>query len=248
VTTRRWRVLSALCAALVAAACSGGREPDRSATTSTEAEPRAITATEAERLAVVRFRNYDAGTRSVHAAYDDDGHDVELEGHFDYTTHTGYAIVSIDGTRSDAIVWDGRTVAIAPDDCDCRAGEPPSTVAGWTPGTLDATRSKLESLLAVLAMLGADRPENPLLLAESGAQWLRDDSVAGEPVTVFAGPPADGGSAGLRYWIDDTGLALRIEARLGDVWATIDLGDGVGVTIAPLPATQPGTRPGTQPP
>ncbi|WP_261166241.1 hypothetical protein [Microbacterium sp. Marseille-Q6965] len=213
---------------------------------SASAAPRAVTEDEAQVLAVVRFRNYDAGTRAVEAAYRDSGHEVRLNGYVDYATHTGYATVSIDGSARDLIVWDGAAVAISPDPpASAEPGPPPASAKGWTIGALESGRSALETVLAVLAALGADRPENPLLIEQSDALWLREDTIGGQAVTVFAGPSenpqatsgtADPDGSGIRYWVDETGLALRVEVRLGDEWATIDLGDAEDITVPRLPA------------
>ena len=77
---------------------------------------------------------------------------------------------------------------------------------------------ELLAALAFIAELGATRPENPLLLEQGGALWLRDDSVGGTPVTVFAGPPGLGAGVGasspqgaqarVRYWVDLFGHQL----------------------------------------
>lgn len=231
------------------AGCAGGGEAEPA-----PPAPRAVTSEEAERLAVLRFRNFDAGTRSLRAVYSDSGHEVALDGHYDYAAHAGFATVSVDGAVADAISWDGAVVAISPDPPAApEAGEPPASVEGWTLGPLDPSGSRLETVLALIASLGADRPENPLLLAQGGALWLREDEIDGARVTVFAGPASDGAeqpptttpdpeAAGLRYWVDETGLALRVEIRLAESWATVDLGEGGGVTVAPLPAP-PGAAP-----
>ena len=71
--------------------------------------------------------------------------------------------------------------------------------------------------------LGSDRPENPLLLQQDGAQWLRSDSVDGAPVDVFTAT-ADGNA---RYWVDHDGLMQRAEVLVGGDWDTVDLGDAL---------------------
>ena len=241
------RVLSAGVAALLLAGlagCTGAPVPE-----ATPDDERAITSEEAQRLAVVRFRNYDAGARSIRAEYAADGHDVSLDGWFDYASHTGFAVVSADGRPSDAVAWDAQTVAIDPvPPTSTHPAAPPTSVEGWGAGPLDPQGSELETVLAVLAGLGADRPENPLLLEQSDARRLREDEIDGTEVTVFSGPTTTGENptpdpqgAGLRYWVDATGLALRVEARLGEEWATIDLGDAEGIEIAALPGAD-GTR------
>jgi hypothetical protein len=108
----------------------------------------------------------------------------------------------------------------------------PASASPLTP--LDPTTSTMNGLLALVANLGADRPEDARLLAQSDAQWLRSDFIGGVPVDVYAGPsadaataeqrlgtaaptpsgtaPASGGSAApLLYWVDSSGVLLRVQ-------------------------------------
>jgi hypothetical protein len=229
------------------------------------ASARHVTVAEAERLATVRFRNFDAGTRTVDVVYTDQGHHVRIDGVVDYRTHTGFATLTSDGHATDSLVWDGQRIAISPDG-PWSGSAAPDSVDGWTLAPLDGS-TPVGAVLTVLASLGADRPENPLLLRQGGALWLREDTIRGTPVTVFAGPTApvsedgspapddtvgtgdrpiappsgappaddDGDRAGLRYWVDEDGLALRVEVRLGQEWATIDLGERGDTRVPPLP-------------
>ena len=107
----------------------------------------------------------------------------------------------------------------------------------WQIQTLDPTASGLDALLAAISALGSDRPDNPLLLQQSGALWLREDEVDGTPVTVFAAPPSDepvdAGIAGralrddatLRLWVGGDGLLLRAEVKLNNAWSVVDFPD-----------------------
>lgn len=240
---RRWRARRAAGAVvatlLLASACTADGGP-----AAEESPPRPVTVAEAERLANVRFRNFDAGSRKVTATYTDQGHEVTLEGWFDYTTHTGYGLVSADGRPSDRVAWDGRLIATTTGD---RLGKPEASLDGWRVGELDPLSSPLAVVLRVLAGLGADRPENPLLIRQGGALWLREDAIGQRQVTVFAGPVSGGDSdeavadntavdpeaAGIRYWVDRSGLAHRVDVRLGEQWAGIDL-EHATLTVPPL--------------
>lgn len=243
--TRR-RAAGALVAVtlLLTAACSGGAEP-----AAEESAVRPVTVAESERLASVRFRNFDAGSRKVTATYTDQGHDVVLEGWYDYTTHTGYGLVSADGVPSDRVVWDGRVLATTAGD---HLGEPVTSLDGWQAGKLDAGTSPLAVVLTVLAGLGADRPENPLLIRQGGALWLREDTAGRQEVTVFAGPTdqqTDGGdpdAAGIHYWVDRSGLAHRVDVRLGEEWAEVTLEDATLTVPAVLKDVDPSALPDTR--
>ncbi|MFC7405409.1 hypothetical protein [Georgenia alba] len=254
-------VLLALTAALLLlAGCGDGGGDDRGGDSGGGgATPRPITSEEAERLAVMRFRNVDAGTRSLSARYEEQGHRVEIDGWFDYGAGAGYGVVSTAGAPGDAVVWDDMRVAIAPEPPDA-VGEPPSSFERWSIAPVDPQGSAVGSLFAIVAGLGADRPENPLLLQQGGALWLRTDRVGDQEVTVFAGPtapsgeqggpaegdgeqtsgPVDPDAANVRYWLDETGLAHRVEVRVGTSWARIDLGPAEDVTVTPPPAVDVG--------
>ena len=226
---------------LLTTACSGDAEP-----AAAESAVRPVTVAESERLASVRFRNFDAGSRKVAATYTDQGHEVALEGWYDYTTHTGYGLVSADGVPSDRVVWDGRVLATTAGD---HLGEPVTSLRGWQAGTLDAGTSPLAVVLTVLAGLGADRPENPLLIRQGGALWLREDTAGEQEVTVFAGPTdsqtdrADPDAAGIHYWVDQSGLAHRVDVRLGKQWAEVTLADATLTVPAVLKDVDPGALP-----
>lgn len=249
---RRHAAVAALAVMIGLAGCTGtgaGTEP--SSTAVSDSEPRVVTTAESELLAVIRFKNFDAGTRSVTAAFDDAGGALTLDGWFDYETHVGYGLVTVDGESSDLILWDATTLAALG---VTRTSTPPLPVPAateaWTPAAVDPTASAAQAVLGVIANLGADRPENPLLLRQNGALHIADDDIDGTPVSIFTGPAvgavsADGvdpDAAGLRYWVDDTGLLLRVEARLGSSWVTVDFGPADDVSISgPIPSKVPGT-------
>jgi hypothetical protein len=71
------------------------------------------------------------------------------------------------------------------------------------------------------------------------ASWLRQDTLSGVPVTVFEirGPAEAGtvpGQGLLRYWVDRSGLPLRLEVRTADqAFGSLD------VSLGPVPALTP---------
>ena len=116
----------------------------------------------------------------------------------------------------------------------------------WVSHPLDAASSRLDALLITLGGLGSDRPDNPVLLQQAGAMWLRTDTVDGTPVTVFAAPPSDkpldgttkvtADTSPLRLWVDAVALLRRAEVRLGSDWVTADFPDA-GAPRLTLPKT-----------
>ena len=112
--------------------------------------------------------------------------------------------------------------------------------AGWQVRGIDPATSPLDTLLASFTVLGSDRPDNPLLLVQSGALWLEETTldVDGEQVSaqVFAAPPSDAvlgpddeqptpESATVRFTLDERSLMLRAELLIGLQWVTIDFSD-----------------------
>ena len=243
---RRWAgSWGAVAVLAVLAGCGATPDPAPAA--------RPVTAEESQTLALVRFNNFDAGARRMTATLEDRGHELALDGWVDYTTHTGLALLSVDGAPDRELAWNGAYVAARP---ATAAGAPdvpvdvaldvpldvPLDLGGWDATALDAGATPLHALLIVLASLGSDRPENPLLLQQGGALWLRVDTVDDRPVTVFTGPSdgavVDGAidpeAASVRYWVDADGVMMRVEVRLGAGWATVDLADAEGATVPKL--------------
>lgn len=216
---------------------------------------RPLSQDEADRLAVVRFRDYQARTVPVDVTYPAQSGAVHLSGDVDFRRELGYVRLSTDG-RSDA----GSTglVQFTPSAVAFEAGSfaqlpPDPQPAGWEVLPMVTTGANpLHTVMRLVLGLGADRPENSSLLRQQGALWLRSDTVDGVAVDVFsgpsgsaaqtalptAGPPAsavaDGGSR-TRLWVDATGRLRRFEARIGSStqWTVIDLGTG---TRPPVPA------------
>lgn len=197
---------------------------------------RPVTTEESQLLAITRFKNFDVGTRQFTTAVQERGVDLRMQGWADYTGNLGYA--STTGTfPSQAMIWTSSTVSIIEREPDS-AGNPTLPMPSaddpaLSTSAMDASASRLDSLLSVISSLGADRPDNPLLLQQSGALWLRADEIGEIPVTVFAAPPNDSprdesspeltaDTSPLRLWVNSEGLLLRAEVRLGGDWITVD--------------------------
>jgi len=209
--------------------------------------PRAVTTEESQLLAITRFANFDAGTRSFTSTFTDAGHELTLEGWFDYRTGVGYGALLDDGEPNSLLTWETHTLAIHAPTGDSAILPPPDVDdtpgAPWALGPLDPTRSTLHAALILIGELGRDRPENPLLLQQGRATWRGADTVNGIEVTVFGGPTglSDGESAvdhqtsgpepRLRYWIGDDGVMHRVEAVLGQQPVSVDFGPGDDVDL-----------------
>jgi len=237
--TGRAYVIGCLILALALSACTSSPEPGR-----LDPTVRPVTTEEAQLLAVTRFNNYDAGTRPFSTTLTEKGAELTVTGWIDYVAHVGYASVT-GAFDPQAMVWSDSTVGIISQTPD-EDGNPilpmPAADAEWQSRALDPTTSRLDAMLAVLSSLGSDRPDNPLLVQQTGALWLREESLTDTVVSVFAAPPTDAPpgatsapvtaeTSSLRLWVDETGLMRRAEVRLGDDWATADMPDAAGPAL-----------------
>lgn len=232
-TRRGHRVRTALAAAAAAllplTACthSGGAP-----------HPAPLTGQQADALALTRFTNYRAGSAHVIATIPLPGSKAVLDAHLDWRAHTGYGLLR-DATPGAPRHWQHllrwtRTTVTARFDWPGKAPATPPA-AGWSPERpLAPDTSTVDTALVMLLGLAADRPDNAQLLARSGATRIGTATVAGHPVTEYAGPAAAAAPSGTpptgtgghtRYWIDSAGLLRRFSARLpgSPDWMTADL-------------------------
>ncbi|MFG2907994.1 hypothetical protein ACGF13_23380 [Kitasatospora sp. NPDC048286] len=236
--------LKAVIAIVVCGAAAGGVAVYR--TVSDEAVERPVTTDEAGRLALSRLNLYQASPVAVTLTADEGGGvSIRVDGVVDYRTHRGvgrYRTTGAGGPMDHGlIVWDTGGLGLAPDQAGTGStGSPGSTNSpgntgspgtdapawqqaehiprqGWSPRTY--TADPLDAGLNLLVQLGADRPDNPLLLAQSGARWLGRDRIDGRDYDRFAGPRAqgsapDGARSPLTYWVDGDGGLRRVTMRM----------------------------------
>jgi hypothetical protein len=231
---------------LVGTSGSGGSP---AAKPSASATARPLTTDEANRLAVMRFRVYQAtGLHFSVTGLSSSQGSLSVNGDVDYQAQLGYAEVSGAGSTATAqwdpsqvVLWlgtgDGTTAPVAP----------PADPA--TPRPIDPTSSAFDALMLVMIQLGQDRPDNAQLLQQNGARWLRSDTVNGTKVDVFdgprstsgdgssgaasSGPPAGSASAGssapasgastIQYWVDAQGNPLRLTVDFPTGPVNVDL-------------------------
>ncbi|GAA3927708.1 hypothetical protein [Microbacterium soli] len=221
---------------------------------SSDASWHPVTTEESQILATVRFNNYDAGTRDISTHVRVLGSELHLLGWYDFATHVGYASVEGAGFAAQAMLWTPARIGIRPQMPD-PSGFPEFPVPdpahdGWEVRPLDPTASTLDTLLLSIATLGSDRPDNPLLLQQSGALFLgtgdlttkaglSEDADPSAELSIFAPPPDDVAlgpederptpeSADARLWVDDRGLLHHAELRIGAEWSAVDFGSGDG--------------------
>jgi hypothetical protein len=180
----------------------------------------ALTPDEADRLAITRFRNYQAGGRAVTITVPGTAGGLVVTGSVDYRTGLGYGTVR--GTGRDAssdglVAWSAATVLVhpMPDPPVPAPAAPPGS--GWFGRPLQKSGSSLDSALAIVLGLGSDRPDNAELLPQNGAARTGEERVHGHRVDVMTGPDARvkaGTSQTVRYWIAPDGIMYRVQAAV----------------------------------
>ncbi|MBP0453130.1 hypothetical protein J5Y04_26825 [Kitasatospora sp. RG8] len=224
---RRTLWLRTLVAVAVCGLAVGGLAAYR--TVSDETSERPVTGDEASRLALSRLNLYQAAPVAVVlTAAEGGGVQVRVEGIVDHRTRRGagrYQVTGANGPLDHGlIVWDAGGLGLAPAP-EGDAGPPWQQAervprAGWSPRQY--TADPLDAGLRLMVQLGADRPDNPLLLAQSGARWLGRDRIDGRDYDRFAGPRAQGaapdtGRSPLTYWVDGEGTLRRVTMRMADL-------------------------------
>ncbi|MFD4959557.1 hypothetical protein [Microbacterium sp. NPDC058389] len=200
-----------------ATACTAdGSAPSASASASASAtaSPRPVSGDEAERLAVARLRAYEARVMALEARVPVADDTLQLTGRVDLRAHDATAVVETGDGRWALLQWTQHGKALVP-----LAGEPdglPDPPAdGWQVTGL-VPDEPLDGALTVVLSLASDRAENPLLLRQNGAQFVRADTVDGVDVDVFLAPGADERTdPRIRYWVDAEGLLRRVDADTG---------------------------------
>ncbi|MFI2609610.1 hypothetical protein [Kitasatospora sp. NPDC018619] len=237
----------ALIAVAVCGAVAGGVAVYRTASDGPAERP--VTTDEAGRLALSRLNLYQASPVAVTlTAAEGGGVTIRVDGVVDYRNHRGVGRYRTSGASGaldhGLIVWDTGGLGLAPDPAGTAAtataapgaaagtsapsaAAPTDTPAweqaeriprqGWSPRSY--TADPLDAGLNLLVQLGADRPDNPLLLAQSGARWLGRDRIDGRDFDRFAGPRAqgsapDGARSPLTYWVDGDGGLRRVTMRM----------------------------------
>ncbi|WP_055531554.1 hypothetical protein [Streptomyces graminilatus] len=205
--------------------------------------PRPLSADEAQRLALARFRTYRISPSeiTVHAASGDGTAVVRAV--VDHRRHRGVGWYDVTGAgRPDGglLAWDRSGLAVAdgspaaPADALRAAGR--VKASAWTRRPFGA--APLDTALKLALSLGADRPDNAQLLAQAGPLRLRDERLDGRRYDVFSGPrprpnasvaPAGprGDRSPLSYWVGDKGDLRRVRVDLGrGQGISLDLGGG----------------------
>ena len=214
--TALWATVLAAFAMLLLSACAAEDADDDA----TGAGPRAPTAEEAERFASTRLNAYQDKIRRVDGAVVTESGSVQISGWVDTVGHRGYGLVSGPGVSPFLALWSPSTVSAQ--SAPGVYAPVPIPADGWETTQLDPESSQLAAAHVLLVSLANDVADNPVLVAQSGVNWLREDAVGQLAVDVFTGPiPTGSTSSSYRYWIDREGNLARVEAKLDGVrWSS----------------------------
>jgi hypothetical protein len=240
-TTRRLPFRTALWAVAGVVAIALGAA-FRLTTSSDPDQTSAMTAAQADLLASARFNDYRSGASAIDAAIPVSGQEFTLVGRVDWQDRIGYATLTAaqrQGGGTELLQWTRDGIAVHGNWSGPLPATPPADgweVRAWQPG------ADLDRALRLILHLGADHPENAQLLQQGGASVLRNDTIGGEHVTVFAGPPATarGTDSHTRYWIADNGTLRRFEALIDGStnWAEVDIAPGPAPAVPHIPGMQ----------
>lgn len=207
--------------------------------------PRTVTTAEAALLArmVVRDRALRGGAATVTLPSAPAGL-VHATGWLDWQNTTAYLVTqdADDASRS-TLVWADKSGVITRLTPHAPAAPPtPLPRGGWQLVTWAQHDRQGASDLDILLGAALSGPGDTATL-RSRASWLRTDTVAGVPVTVYeirsaADADAAPGQGLLRFWVDGSGALRRVEVRTGDSgYGYLDL------TPGPVPAlSRPSTK------
>ncbi|MFF4287073.1 hypothetical protein ACFY0R_17345 [Streptomyces sp. NPDC001633] len=210
-------------------------------------DPRALTSDEANRLAITRFRNFQAHGRAVTITVPGTAGGLKITGSVDYQKKVGYGVVHGSGrdTSSDGLIeWSATSVFVHPmRNAPAQAPASPPR-SGWYSRPLRLSGSALDSSLAIALGLGSDRPDNAELLPQNGAAWWGGGQVDGHRVDVMTGPSSRDRSAtagNVRYWVGSDGTMYRVRVSVGSQSqpVVIDFDTHEYVPVRPVPGLTP---------
>ena len=175
---------------------------------------RGITESEADRLADALYTNFqDGGASFTLSALTTTGATIAIDGDIDFTKGAGRA--DFTSTGSDAslveVAWLGDTVLESIPTLVQLADAGGQGGFTWVARAADPQTYEVDAQLAIVRALGSEVRENPQLVRQSGARWLRSDTLRGVAVDVFQY------GKNTKYWLaKDGSQLLRFEGNNSD--------------------------------
>lgn len=190
-------------------------------------QPRPLNAAQAQTLAIMRFNNYNKGIVDLDITTSTPGFNFHAHAMVDMVKRVGYAEYTTTQPSGGAVINKG-TLAWSDSLVEASDGGSLAQAASaesWSERQL-TSQMATDLVLVMTLALGADRPENPALLQQSGARLLRTEKDSGGTVWVISGPgsaAADTGNNAAQttgqskttYWIRTSGQLVKFEGELG---------------------------------
>jgi hypothetical protein len=174
-----------------------------------DSSPQPLTDDQAAALSQVLVRNYEAGGAEVTATVPYGvGAELQLDGVVDWVDHGGLGelTTTVDGEETERtdVAWTESDVAVRPSG---------AADDEWTVRPADPDGVPLDRIIALIVATAGPERDNPLLVAQSDARWIRSDRVDGADGDI-AVDVIDGGGR-LQFWIGvDDGLLYRVDADI----------------------------------
>jgi hypothetical protein len=174
---------------------------------------RAISETEAQRLAVMRLADRTDQVAGVRAEVRAGDGSLKVRGWVDWKRSLVYLRYS--GAASGLVQATPRLLAIRTLPPTAEKPPLPPPPDGWELHRVTGRPlGPIGTITGMLLSLGADRPDNPVLLRDQGAAWLGREDVGGATVDVFRGPATTGSGRAtgtIRYGLDAKARLHRLE-------------------------------------
>ncbi|MFF0742963.1 hypothetical protein ACFYVL_21445 [Streptomyces sp. NPDC004111] len=166
--------------ALAALLCLPGNDADT---------PHPVTTGQAEQMAVSRFELYEKSPLEVVARAPMGDDTVEVRAVIDYRAHRAVGAYSTAAARG-LVAWDAGGLAVAKGKAaggaEAAAAAAKLKPRAWSPRTFGG--DPLDLVLRVAMGLGTNRPDNPQLIAQHGAQYLGRGERDGDTYSLYSGP------------------------------------------------------------
>jgi hypothetical protein len=231
----RWLAVAA--AVVVLAACGGGGVADTSSTTVPGPVP--LSDDQAARLAQSQFANLQVGGAvfEAHSAFlvGEPRETVSISGEVDWVSHTGRALVRADGRDAGVaeVFWTKGAVFERRPAMDVLVEARGGPAQAWIVRPAEPSARQLDRLIALVAALASEQPDNALLIQQTpGSAFVRDEVLRDVPVEVLRY-----GNRNL-YWLSQAdGTMMRFDGNSagGTAPTIIDIVERRPVELQPPP-------------
>ncbi len=205
----KWLVVAA---AVVMAACGGG---DSSSTTTLSSGAVPLSDDQAARLAQSGFANLQSGGAvfEAHSAFlvGEPQETVSIYGEVDWAGHSGRVMVRADGLDAGVteVYWNKGIVLERRPGIDMLVEARGGPAQAWIARPAEPSTRQLDRLIAIVAALATEQPDNALLLQQTeGSAFVRNDVIRDVPVEILRY-----GTRNMHWLNQADGLLMRFEGN-----------------------------------